>query len=199
MKNVEKTISEPLEMPTTCQRYRFNVEQYETMAEAGILRPSERVELIEGEILVMSPIGSRHHGCVIDLQYLLITQVGPRGLISVQGPLRLNAESEPEPDLAVLKPRADSYRKAHAGPLDVIFLVEVMNTSADRDRTQKLGLYARSEIPEVWLVDLNRDIIEVHRRPVGGSYTEIKDAGRGATLSPLAFPDVVLGVDAILG
>ena len=195
------------------RRRRFTVEEYYQMAEAGILSSDERVELIDGEILLrsdrsyifdgdlitVSSVGSRHASRVTCLCYLLNAPIGSRALVSVHRPVRLNNRSEPEPDVVVLKPHADSYRNAHPGPSDVFLVLEVIDSSADSDRTVKLGLYARFSVPEVWLVDLNRELIEVYRRPDGGAYTETRELARGESLAPEAFPDVVLGVDAILG
>ncbi len=181
------------------RRFRFNVDQYYQIAEAGILTRGGRVELIDGEILVMSPFGSRHAACVDRIDRLLQKGVGERAIVRVQGPFRLGNFTEPEPDLLVLKPRPDFYASAHPGPADVLSLFEVGNTSADRDRGEKLGLYARAGVTEVWLVDLSRDVIEVYRRPTEGAYAEKSELGRGGSLAPEALPDVVLGVNAILG
>jgi Uma2 family endonuclease len=189
----------PQEAPEAPRRWRFDVEQYYRLAEVGILKRGDRVELIDGDILVMCPIGNRHHGCVNDLNYLLVSAVGARAVVSVQGPLRLNDRSEPQPDVALLRPRPDSYRSAHPVPSDALLVIEVMDSSASYDRNVKLGLYARSAVPEVWLVDLNAGRVEAYRRPEGGVYAEKSEAARGQFLSPEAFPDVVIGVDAILG
>jgi len=177
---------------------RFTVAEYYRMAEVGILAPEERVELLDGEIIQVSPIGSRHAACVDRINRLLIP-AQPRAIVRVQGPIRLDDHSEPEPDLALLRPRPDFFATGHPGPADVFLIVEVMDTSAASDRTIKLALYARSGIAEVWLVDLNRGLIEVHRHPSAAGFGEVLILQRGQTLAPLAFPDLVLAVDAILG
>jgi Uma2 family endonuclease len=181
------------------RRRRFTVDEYYRMAEAGILHEDSRVELIDGDIISMSPIGSRHAACVDILSELLRPRLGKRGFDRVQGPIRLGEKSEPVPDLTIIKPRADHYAKAHPGPGDIIFVIEVMDSSADDDRGVKLGLYARAGIKEVWLVDLNDETIEVYRQPANGAYAPPTVFHRGQSLAPDAFPDVVLGVDAILG
>jgi Uma2 family endonuclease len=181
------------------ERRRFNVDEYYRMADAGILRSDARVELIDGDIIVMSPIGIPHASCVDRLSRLIGRILGDRAFERVQGPIRLNQGAEPLPDLAIITPRADDYAKAHPGPGDVLFVIEVMDSSADYDRGVKLGLYARAGIPEVWLVDLNEDRVEAYRKPAGGKYDDARVLARGQSLAPEAFPDVALEVDAILG
>lgn len=178
---------------------RFHVDEYYRMAEAGILQPDERVELIDGEIYAMCPIGDRHAGCVNCLTAEFSQQLGRRVVVSVQNPIRLTDLTEPEPDLAILRPKPDFYRSGHPGPDDVLLVIEVMDSSAPRDRGLKLDAYARSNIREVWLVDLGRELIEVHRRPVGGVFTNHQTRPRGETVTCEAFPDVELAVDDILG
>jgi hypothetical protein len=180
-------------------RRRFTVDEYHRMAEAGILAEDDRVELIEGEIVEMSPIGSRHAACVKRMTSLFYRQVGQKAIVSVQDSIRLTGHSEPQPDLALLKPRPDFYAKAHPGPEDVLLVVEVAETSPDYDRTVKVPLYARSGVPEVWLVDLAGEGVEVYRQPSPQGYREVRQARRGQRLTPEAFPDVELAVDDVLG
>src|ERR671938_544657 len=132
----------------------FSVDEYYRMGEAGILTEDDRVELIEGEIIEMSPIGSRHAACVNRLNTLLGRHLRQTAIVSVQNPIRLDAYSEPEPDVALLRPRADYYESGHPTPADALLIVEVADTSADYDRIIKLPLYAKAGIPEAWLVDL---------------------------------------------
>jgi Uma2 family endonuclease len=180
-------------------RRRFSVSEYDRIAEAGILKPTERVELIDGEIIVMSPTGSRHAACVDRLSTWLHDLLKARAILRVQGPLRLDDLSEPEPDLVALRPRSDFYASGHPGAGDCYLVIEVCDSSASYDRGTKLPLYARAGVPEVWLVDLNRELVESYRGPLGELYTENRTLPRGQSLAPEAFPDVVLGVDAILG
>jgi Uma2 family endonuclease len=135
-------------------RRLFTVAEYHKMAEAGILSEDDRVELLEGEIVAMSPIGSRHAGLVNRLNRLFSQRAGDQVVVSVQNPVRLGGYSEPQPDLALLRPRADFYTSSHPGPEDVLLAVEVAETSAAVDREVKVPLYARFGVPEVWLVDL---------------------------------------------
>lgn len=169
------------------------------MAQAGILTEEDRVELLEGEILAMSPIGSRHAACVKRLIRLFDRSVGDRAIVAAQDPIQLAEHSEPQPDLVVLKPRADFYSQAHPGPSDILLLIEVSETSADTDRDVKLPLYARSGILEVWLVTLADERVEIYRQPSPGGYRECVTVRRGDHLSPQALPSVDLAVDGILG
>ena len=180
------TASRPaIARPTAAdRRIRFTVEDYHRMAEAGILHEDSRVELIDGDLIAMSPIGPHHAGVVDELAQLLIPQVIGRAIVRVQNPVRLDDHSEPEPDLVLAVPRDGGYRNAHPGPDDVLLLIEVMASSADRDRDIKLGLYAKANIAEVWLVDLNADRVEIYRSPAGGTYTEILDPEPGAVGRP---------------
>ena len=160
------------------------------MGEVGILGEDDRVELIEGEIVQMSPIGSRHFAFVISLNRLLAVRLANDALVSVQSPVILTDDTEPQPDLAVLRPRAYKERKAYAD--DVLLLIEVADTSLAYDRTTKLRLYARAGIPEYWIVDCAAESVEVYRDPSGESYRDVIRASAPATLRPQAFPDVEL-------
>jgi Uma2 family endonuclease len=185
-------------MPARLLTRRFTVEEYSRMAQAGILTEDDRVELIEGAVVEMAAIGSRHAACVGRLTAVLsAAQTG--GIVWVQNPIRLGEHSEPQPDLVLLRPRPDFYASAHPGPGDVLLLIEVSETSADADREVKVPLYARAGIAEVWLVDLEAEGIEVYRQPSAEGYRVSRQARRGETLSPEAFPDLTLAADEILG
>lgn len=186
-------------MVVQVERRLFTVDEYYQMAEAGILSEDDRVELIEGEIVAMSPIGSRHAACVDRLIQLLFDRVRGRAIIRVQNPIRLSEFSEPEPDLALLQPRADFYAEGHPEPDNVLLVVEVAETSAGSDRTLKVPTYARAGILEVWLIDLADETIEIYREPSPRGYGEIRRAWRGDQLSPQAFPDEQFPVDDVLG
>lgn len=151
-------------------RRRFTVAEYHRMGASGILSEDDRVELIEGEIVEMAPIGSRHQACVDRLTELFSIQLAQRAVIRVQGPIRLSEHSEPQPDLALLRRRPDFYAASHPGPQDILLVVEVADTSADYDREVKLLLYGRYGIPEVWLVDLASECVDVCREPSMGGY-----------------------------
>jgi Uma2 family endonuclease len=186
-------------MPVRLLTRRFTVEEYHRMTQAGVLSEDDRVELIEGAVVEMAAIGSRHAGCVNRLLRLIHPRAAESAVVSVQNPVHLDQYSEPQPDLSILRPRADFYTSGHPGPGDVLLLIEVAETSAEADREVKIPLYARVGIPEVWLVDLERDVIEVYRRPWAEGYRELRKVHRGEDLSPEAFPDLVPAADATLG
>lgn len=186
-------------MAVQLARRSFTVEEYHQMAHAGILTEDDRVELLEGDIVEMSPIGIRHAVCVRRLNRLFSRSVGDRAIVDVQNPIRLGEHSEPQPDVVLLRPRADLYAVSHPGPADVFLVIEVAETSADGDREVKMPLYARADLPEAWLVDLAGERIEVYRHPTAQGYQEVLRFQRGEILTPRAFPDLGLAVDAILG
>ena len=180
-------------------RRPLTVAEYHRMGEAGILSPRDRVELVEGELVAMSPVGSQHIGAVNALNRLLMRAVGDKGVVSVQNPVRLDDRTEPEPDVAVLKPRADDYRSAMPGPRDVLLAVEVADSSLGYDRAVKAPLYASHGIPELWIVDLAAREVEVHRVPEGGRYATLALVGPGGALEPALLPGVSIPAAAALG
>jgi Uma2 family endonuclease len=180
-------------------RRRFTVFEYHRMGQTGILSEDDRLELLEGEIVEMAPIGSRHQAAVDRLNELCTSRVAATATVRVQGPVRLGEDTEPQPDLTLLRRRTDFYALAHPGPGDVLLLVEVSDTSADYDREVKVPLYARYGIAEVWLVDLDMGVVEAYRKLTAEGYQEISQARHGQRLSPEAFPDLELAVDHILG
>ena len=180
-------------------RRRFTVHEYHQMGQVGILADDDRVELLDGEIVEMAPIGSRHQAVVNRLNEMFTSRVADSAMISVQGPVRLAEDSEPQPDILLLRRRADFYASAHPGPEDVLLLIEVSATSAEYDREVKLPLYARHGISEVWLVGLDAGTIEVYRAPTAQGYQEVSQAGRGQRISPVALPQLELAVEDIIG
>jgi Uma2 family endonuclease len=180
-------------------RRRFTVDEYHRMGRAGIFSEDDRVELIEGEIVEMTPIGSRHAGFVNRLNRLMTSLVADRALVAVQNPIRLSSESEPQPDLALLRRRDDFYAQAHPEPGDVLLVIEVADTSQAYDRTVKLPLYARAGIPEAWIVDVAGPTLEVHRAPSPEGYRDVRQARRGERLTLAALQDLGLSVDDCLG
>jgi Uma2 family endonuclease len=188
----EATMAEPL-------KRLFTTAEYHTMLDTSILHEDDRVELIEGEIWQMAAIRSGHVARVVRLDRIFQRRLGDDVLIFVQNPIHLSDVSEPEPDLAVVRYRSDAYESALPTPEDVHFLVEVADTSLVFDRETKMGLYARHGIPEAWLVNLVESVIAVHRDPSPRGFRKVRTFRRGERLSPLAFPDVEIPVDAILG
>ena len=183
------------------KRHHFNVQQYHQMYETGIFSESDRLELIYGEIVTMSPINRRHAACVKRLTYLLSSSFSkeffPRVLLGVQAPIHLSDESEPQPDVAILRWRDDFYASGHPTQLDIYWLIEVSDTTIGIDRRIKVPLYAESSIRETWLVNLNEDCLEVYRASEGMNEELILQ--RGDRIASLAFPEVSFAVTDILG
>jgi Uma2 family endonuclease len=179
-------------------KHRFSVEEYYRMAETGILRPDARVELLDGQIIDMSPIGPFHGGVLKLLIELFTSAAKRRWITAVQDSGHLDDHSEPQPDLMLLKRSEDFYRKRHPRPEDIFLLVEIAGTSLEKDQEIKLPIYARAGIAEVWIVNLNELTIEVYRQPhfTGDSSKAILRAGDKA--SPQQFPDVNIDVAELL-
>ena len=178
--------------------YRFTVAQYLAMGEAGILKKEDRVELIDGVIVAMAAAGNRHLATVDRLNRMMGRAAGDRAIVRVQGAIDLHERSRPEPDLALLRERADFYESESAGPDDVLLLIEVSDSSVNYDRYDKLPRYSRAGIPEVWLTILPERVIEAHTEPAGDRYTQMRTFRSGDTISPACFPDIALSVDEIL-
>ena len=180
-------------------RRRFTIDEYHRMGDAGVLTEDDRVELLDGEIVRMSPIGTPHASTVARLTALFVRRFGRHATIWVQNPIVLDRWSEPQPDLCVLAPRADFYASAHPRPRDVLLGVEVMDSSRGYDRTLKLPLYAKAELREIWLVDLKAGAIEIYRRPALRGYREQNTVALGRAITPLAFPRVRFRASDLLG
>lgn len=179
-------------------RRRFTVAEYYAMAELGILGENDRVELLEGDLIVMPPIGGWHAARVNWFTNALPSRLQGRAVVSIQNPTRLSDRSEPQPDVMLLRSRDDFYQGGHPGPGDVLLLIEIADTTADYDRGTKLAAYARAGIPEVWIVTREKRRIEAYTEPEEDAYATLRYAGPGARIAPGAFPDVVLEVDQIL-
>jgi len=186
-------------MSLLLEHRRFTVDEYHRMAEAGILDEDERVELLDGEVVAMSPIGRRHAACVDRLTHWLTATLGNRAIVRVQNPIALDAHSEPEPDLALLRPRDDFYATRTPGPADITLVIEVADTTIDKDRKVKLPLYARHGIVEVWLIDLIKDAVEVHRSPSPDGYADVQRLTGDQSVTCLAHAELNFAADALLG
>ena len=173
-------------------RRRFTREEYHRMAEVGILKPTDRVELIRGEIIETSPPGRRHRAFVDNLTQLLVVRLTGRGIVSVQNPVVLSNDTEPQPDLAIIHRRPVPYKEREAFAEDALLLIEVAETSLSYDRTTKLRLYAEAGIPEYWVVDCAAESIEIYRTPGAGGYREVSRITGAPTVTLQAFPDVAL-------
>ena len=173
--------------------YRFTADQYQAMGQAGILSEYEPIELLNGEIIEMAPIGNAHNDATDCISDLMFASFRGRARIRVQGSVRINPRSELQPDFAILHDRSD-YHLSPATPEDVLFIVEVSASSLSYDRGEKLAAYAAAGIPEVWIVNLREYAVLIHTDPVDDEYQTVRQFGAGDTVSPLAFPDVYLPV-----
>lgn len=176
----------------------FTVQDYQRMAETGILQEDDRVELLDGEILEMSPIGSRHAAIVDYLNAWFSREMGAEAIVRVQSPVRLSLYSEPQPDLTLLKPRPDFYENAHPGPEDVLLLIEVAESSLDYDRDFKLPRYGEASILESWLIDLAGQRLLAYKEPLGRCYRTIQEYHSGDSVPVRAFPSVSLSLESVL-
>src|SRR5262249_4227161 len=198
-KRLEYHANEDLrDMQIEVSKKLFTVDEYYRMAKAGIIGPDDRVELIEGEIIQMSPIGVRHAGHVNRLNHLFVTTLRRRGVVSVQSPIQLNDYTEPEPDLIVLKPRSHYYASKKVRAEDALLIVEVSDTTLRYDRKIKRKLYAAAGIPEVWIENLEADELLVYREPAGKAYRVSLTLRTGDSVSAIAFPDLKFTIDELL-
>ena len=185
-------------MPVEVQKHLFTVREFHQMAEGGIFAEDDRVELLAGEIFEMTPIGSRHAGCVNALTNTLAAQLGSAVIVSVQNPVVLDDFSEPQPDLLILRPRADFYRDGHPTPDDVRIVIEVADSSEDFDRRAKLPRYAQAGIPEAWLIVLSEDAVDVFNDPSPDGYRAHRRFERGEQVTSPQFPALTVAVSELV-
>jgi len=179
-------------------RVRITVDQFHRMGEAGILPPGDRIELLDGEMINMAPIGSRHADTVNRLAAALLRIAGDAAVVSIQNPVQLSPLDEPQPDLMLLQKKQAGYRDALPTAGDVLLLIEVSDTTPKFDQEEKLPLYARLEIPEVWIVDLVGKQLEIYREPRSGQYRVMLERGPADTMAPQAFPEMLLNLSELL-
>lgn len=180
-------------------RRRFTAAEYHAMGRAGILGENDRVELLNGDLIRMPPIGDWHNGKVARLNCELLPPLLGRAVVLVQGAVRLDDYSEPQPDLALLRFREDFYETGKPTPADILLLIEVSDRSIGYDRGARLAAYARAGIPEVWVVSRGERRIESYTEPADGAYAVVRYFGAGRSIAPQAFPDIALAVDRIIG
>jgi len=185
-------------MPVELTKRRFTADDYQRMGQAGILSEDDRVELIDGEVVAMTPIGPRHNAAVNRANRAMVTAVGDTAIVQVQGSVRLGLYHEPQPDLVLLRPQADYYASRLPGPADILLVVEIAESSIDYDREVKARLYAESGVREYWLVDLNDNVVFAHSTAESGTYRSPQRYRRGQSLRPEALPDCAIAVDALL-
>ncbi|PYR98256.1 MAG: Uma2 family endonuclease [Acidobacteria bacterium] len=186
-------------METEVTKKLFTVDEYHRMAEAGIFHPEARLELIEGEIIEMSPPGIRHIACVNRANAVFTSRLAGKAMVSVQNPLILSRYTEPQPDIVLAKPRADFYAEKWLSSEDTFLAIEVSDSTISYDRNRKMSLYARARVRELWIENLREGVILVFRDPRGNGYKTCLTFQRGQSFSPSAFPEVTFTVEELLG
>jgi Uma2 family endonuclease len=186
-------------MATQIKLWKFTVADYMRMAEAGILTEDDRVELIDGEVRAMAPIGEWHISTVNRLTAQVSRQIGDRAILSVQNPIQLDDYTEPQPDIVLLRYREDFYVHAKARPEDVLLVMEVADSSLEYDRDEKIPRYARAMIPEVWLWGAEREVVIQYTEPDGTRYRHVQTFGRGQVIISQTVGGFQLSVDSIFG
>lgn len=185
-------------MPVAIRKRRFTADDYQRMGQAGILSEDDRVELIDGEVVAMTPIGPRHNAAVDRATRAMVIAVGDTAIVRVQGPVRLDRYHEPQPDMVLLRPRVDYYASRLPGPEDILLVVEVAESSLEYDRDVKARIYAQLGIREYWLVDLDANCVSSCSAPQDGSYRTVRQHHRGGSIAPQMLPDCVVPVDVLL-
>lgn len=192
--------TEPLRETIAAPRpYQFNVDEFHLMGTAGIFGEDDRVELIEGEILQMSPIGTVHMSVVNRLNMIFAQAVGKSAIVSVQNPIVVNRYNEPEPDLVILKYRDDFYHETRPTIDEILLLIEVADSTAHYDRTRKKVIYARNGVREFWVVDVGQGQVEQYTNPEAENYRDVATLKRGQSISPTSLPQLQFEVLGILG
>jgi len=177
----------------------FTVDEYQRMGEAGIFHPEARLELIEGEIIEMRPVGNRHMACVNRANALFSARLAGKVMVSVQNAVRLSRYTEPQPDILLARPRDDYYANKRISPEDTLLVIEISDTTVRYDRNRKMPLYAKSGVSELWIENLQEDVILVYRKPSPETYATSLAYDRGESISLQAFPEVLFKVDELLG
>jgi Uma2 family endonuclease len=185
-------------MPVEITRRLFDVDDYHRMAKAGILSEHDRVELIDGEIVAMTPIGPRHNAAVDRTTRSLVMALGNEAIVRVQGSVQLGRYRQPQPDFVLLRPRSDFYASRLPGPPDILLIIEIAESSLEYDREVKARIYAQSAVPEYWLVDLEDRSVSCYSEPRGGTYQTLRQFRAGQSLAPEALPQCAIVVDALL-
>ena len=180
-------------------RRRFTADEYQRMGEAGILSREDRVELIDGEVVAMSPIGPPHCALVDRANRTFVLKAGDHAIVRTQGAVRLDLFNEPQPDVVLLRPRTDYYASTQPGPADILLVLEVADSSLDYDRSVKMRLYARLGVPEFWLVDVNARLLTRFSDPGPDEYRTQQADGRGRLVTPALLPACVVATDDLLG
>jgi Uma2 family endonuclease len=185
-------------MATEISKRLFTVHDYHRMVDAGILSEDDRVELIHGEILRMSPIGPRHNAAILRATQTLVRLVGDRAIVGVQGSVRLDEYDEPQPDVYLLKPKDDFYASGHPGPSDILLMIEMADSSLEYDTDVKMRLYAETGVPEYWVADIRNDGVIAYSEPRENGYSTTRHFRRGDVVAPQLLADCPIRVDSLL-
>jgi Uma2 family endonuclease len=185
-------------MAIEISRRRFTVHDYHRMVDAGILCEDDRVELIRGEILTMSPIGPRHNAAILRANRMLGRLVGELAIVGVQGSVRLDEYDEPQPDVYLLRPKEDFYASGHAGPGDILLIIEMADSSLEYDQSIKRGLYAETQVPEYWIADIRNERLIAYSDIHENKYSIVREHSRGSMIAPRLLPGCQIPVDALL-
>jgi Uma2 family endonuclease len=185
-------------MATEIERRRFTVHEYHKMVDAGILCEDDRVELIRGEILEMSPIGPRHSAAVLRALNGLLRLIGDRAIVGCQGSIRLDEYDEPQPDIYLLRSKDDFYASGHAGPSDIFLIVEMADSSLEYDKSVKMKLYAETGVPEYWVADIQNERVIAYSNPGQTGYQSEQVFERGRTLVPKLLPGCLIPLNTLL-
>ena len=186
-------------MVVEVRRHSFTVDEFAKMGEAGIFTEDDRVELIDGEIREMAPIGSLHAGVVNRLNVTLVELLGRSAVVGVQNPLQLDLHTEPQPDISILASRDDYYTAGHPNPGDTLLVIEVADSSLAYDLHEKAPRYARAMVPEVWVVDLEAEVVRVFTQPGRSGYAKERMAARGEMITSTGVDGLSIDVDEIFG
>ncbi len=176
--------------PQSIPRRLISIDDYHRMSEVGVLKEDDRIELIDGEMIKMAPIGSRHLAKVNRLARLLSQSAGNQVIVSVQNPIALPPNNEPQPDIALLKPRTDDYESALPGPSDILLVVEIADTTLSYDRDAKVPIYANHNIVETWLIDIQSKSLTICLDPSDKGYQRFLTPQIDEVISPLLLPNV---------
>jgi Uma2 family endonuclease len=185
-------------MPIELPKRRFTADEYHRMGQAGILSEDDRVELMDGELVALTPIGPRHNASVNRATRAMFAAVGDAAIVQVQGSVRLDAFHEPQPDIVLLRPREDFYASRLPGPADILLVVEIAEASVEYDHEVKGSAYAASRIPEYWLVDLRDGILTCYTNPDASGYRSAQIRRRGDSVTTSSLPRCTIAVDAFL-
>jgi Uma2 family endonuclease len=177
---------------------RFTADDYQRMGQTGILSEDDRVELIDGEVVAMTPIGPRHSACIDRTNRALVLAAGENAIVRVQSSVRLDRYNEPEPDVVLLRPQADFYVSRIPGPGDILLIVEVADSSIEYDRQVKAPLYATANVPEYWVADLIENVVWCYSYPAGGRYQTLRRHDAGESLVPALLRQCEVAVDVLL-